>query len=266
MPYELNVNVCHGRHEITSKSNPGNKTHLRCLSCFLEPLLTVPHSTVHHASFFWPCFNNVLPCFLSPDMHTRTHVHNTYMRIHSFILFSHVLDDVWFRHIFPSLASFTPLSLYAVTPPRIYFLCLTLWYFSSEAESSTLLYMMLPSKELRPGCTKVPRTSCHRNRWSKFGRHFWCLFVKSQQSGIYILLHPFSARTAFQAKFKLSFFVAHSGPHLPFTTLSPQNNRSLNTRPTASKLTYVTWYSVTGLLPHDPWLHVCTSMSHKPGV
>lgn len=211
-----------------------------------------------------PSFDHVpTMSFLAFYPLTCAHVHMCIIHICESVLFSHVLDDIWFRHIFPSLASFTFPSLYAVIPPRIYFQCFTLWYFSSEAESSTLLYMMLPSKEMRPGCTKVPRTSCHRNRWSKFGRHFWCLFVESQQSGIYILLHPFSA---FQAKFKLSFFVAHTGPHLPFTTLSPQNNRSLNTRLTASKLTYVTWYSVTGLLPHDPWLHVCTSMSHKPGV
>lgn len=62
--YKRNVSVCHRKHRITSKSKSGDKVHLRskALSAFSPGAsLTVPQSTVHHKSCFWPCSDGGQP-------------------------------------------------------------------------------------------------------------------------------------------------------------------------------------------------------------
>lgn len=54
MSYELNINICHRRHKIMSKNNPGDKTRLskRPPAFFPGASLTVAQGIVHHGSFF----------------------------------------------------------------------------------------------------------------------------------------------------------------------------------------------------------------------
>lgn len=132
------------------------------------------------------------------------------------------------------------------------------------------------SKELSTEHSNMLRTSCRRNGYSDFEKHFGCplatwetrLFGRqppSRSNSQGFICYHILALPHFRLKLNY-LFAACSGMYLPFARLSPQDNVFLNIRMTASKLTYMTCCSGTGLLPHDPWLHVWTSVSHKPGV
>lgn len=163
---------------------------------------------------------------------------------------------------------------YVAAPPRLEFTSC-----SALCDTSPLRQGILPSahsKEPSIEHSNVLRTTCHRNRYSEFEEHFGCPLAiwkarlfgrlwssRSNSPGFtsyHILALP-------HFRLQLNYlFVACSEMHLPFTTLSPQDNVFLNIRMTASKLTYGTRCSDTGFPPHDLWLHVWTSVSHKPGV
>lgn len=59
MPYKLNINVYHRRHEITSKNKAGNKMHRGKSPSDLFPGAShTSPGTAHHAPFFCPCSNS----------------------------------------------------------------------------------------------------------------------------------------------------------------------------------------------------------------